>query len=121
MLRCAHLLSCRQYAGTGALKSGFTRTGKRTLAGLIDDGVKSMTRYYLNNFKVSRLPCMYRTGYCKAFTLAAEGLLASSSVHGLQRKHLPVLEAVAVLSCWHLCVTGQCLHCAVAARKLQSC
>jgi hypothetical protein len=45
-------LSRRQYAGTGALKSGFTRTGKRTLAGLIDDGVKSMTRYYLNNFKV---------------------------------------------------------------------
>jgi hypothetical protein len=47
------LLWCRQYAGTGALKSGFTRTGKRTLGGLIDDGVKSMTRYYLNNFKVS--------------------------------------------------------------------
>jgi hypothetical protein len=47
------LLLCRQYAGTGALKSGFTRTGKRTLGGLIDDGVKSMTRYYLNNFKVS--------------------------------------------------------------------
>jgi hypothetical protein len=45
-------LFCRQYAGTGALKSGFTRTGKRSLAGLMDDGVKSMTRYYLNNFKV---------------------------------------------------------------------
>jgi hypothetical protein len=36
----------------GALKSGFTRTGKRTLGGLIDDGVKSMGRYYLNNFQV---------------------------------------------------------------------
>jgi hypothetical protein len=52
-LYCTH----RQYAGTGALKSGFTRTGKRTVAGLIDDGVKSMTRYYLNNFKV-------RLSYC---------------------------------------------------------
>ena len=41
----------RQYAGTGALKSGFTRTGKRTLAGLVDDGVKSLSRYYLNNFR----------------------------------------------------------------------
>lgn len=41
----------RQYAGTGALKSGFTRTGKRTFGGLIDDGVKSLTRYYLNNFE----------------------------------------------------------------------
>jgi hypothetical protein len=42
----------RQYAGTGALKSGFTRTGKRTIGGLIDDGIKSMARYYLNNFQV---------------------------------------------------------------------
>lgn len=41
----------RQYAGTGALKSGFTRTGKRGLAGLLDDGVKSIVRYYLNNFR----------------------------------------------------------------------
>lgn len=41
----------RQYAGTGALKSGFTRTGKRTTLGLLDDGVKSITRYYLNTFQ----------------------------------------------------------------------
>eukprot|EP00878_Enallax_costatus_P012846 GHUV01013414.1.p1 GENE.GHUV01013414.1~~GHUV01013414.1.p1 ORF type:complete len:193 (+),score=73.94 GHUV01013414.1:214-792(+) len=41
----------RQYAGTGALKSGFTRTGKRSIGGLVDDGVKSMVRYYLNNFQ----------------------------------------------------------------------
>lgn len=41
----------RQYAGTGAMKSSFTRTGKRDLAGLIDDGKKSMTRYFLNNFR----------------------------------------------------------------------
>ena len=40
-----------QYAGTGALKSGFTRTGVRTKAGLLDDGVKSGMRYYLNNFQ----------------------------------------------------------------------
>jgi hypothetical protein len=41
----------RQYAGTGALKSGFTRTGKRTTMGLLDDGIKSITRYYLNTFQ----------------------------------------------------------------------
>jgi phosphatidylinositol 4-phosphatase len=40
-----------QYAGTGALKSGFTRTGKRTIGGLVDDGVKSAVRYYLNNYE----------------------------------------------------------------------
>ena len=44
----------RQYAGTGALKSGFTRTGKRTTFGLVDDGVKSMVRYYVNNFSDGR-------------------------------------------------------------------
>jgi len=41
----------RQYAGTGAMKSAFTRTGKRDLAGLLDDGAKSLTRYLLNNFR----------------------------------------------------------------------
>lgn len=44
----------RQYAGTGALKSGFTRTGKRTFGGKLDDGYKSLTRYYLNNFQDGR-------------------------------------------------------------------
>lgn len=44
----------RQYAGTGALKSGFTRTGQRTMGGLLDDGVKSAMRYFLNNFRDGR-------------------------------------------------------------------
>eukprot|EP01023_Acetabularia_acetabulum_P042363 TRINITY_DN4181_c0_g1_i7.p1 TRINITY_DN4181_c0_g1~~TRINITY_DN4181_c0_g1_i7.p1 ORF type:complete len:598 (-),score=98.18 TRINITY_DN4181_c0_g1_i7:133-1926(-) len=43
-----------QYAGTGALKSGFTRTGKRTLDGYVDDGYKAVARYYLNNFEDGR-------------------------------------------------------------------
>jgi len=40
----------RLYAGTGALKSGFVRTGKRSLSGFMDDGYKSLSRYYLNTF-----------------------------------------------------------------------
>uniref|UniRef100_A0A8I5YLP4 Phosphatidylinositol-3-phosphatase SAC1 n=1 Tax=Pongo abelii TaxID=9601 RepID=A0A8I5YLP4_PONAB len=40
----------KQYAGTGALKTDFTRTGKRTHLGLIMDGWNSMIRYYKNNF-----------------------------------------------------------------------
>jgi len=44
----------RQYAGTGALKSGFTRTGRRTYAGLLDDGAKSAVRYLKNNFSDGR-------------------------------------------------------------------
>ena len=44
----------RQYAGTGALKSGFTRTGRRSAGGLLDDGAKSAVRYLRNNFADGR-------------------------------------------------------------------
>lgn len=37
------------YAGTGALKVDFTKTGKRTLKGMFNDGVNSCMRYYINN------------------------------------------------------------------------
>lgn len=40
----------RLYAGTPALKGDFTRTGRRTKRGALDDGVNSVTRFYLNNF-----------------------------------------------------------------------
>ncbi|KOB66000.1 Recessive suppressor of secretory defect [Operophtera brumata] len=39
-----------QYSGTGALKTDFTRTGKRSHMGLVRDGINSLTRYYMNNF-----------------------------------------------------------------------
>ena len=38
------------YAGTGALKTDFTRTGKRTSKGMAQDGWNSCVRYVLNNF-----------------------------------------------------------------------
>mmetsp|Transcript_2728 Transcript_2728/g.4645 ORF Transcript_2728/g.4645 Transcript_2728/m.4645 type:complete len:155 (+) Transcript_2728:1329-1793(+) len=38
------------YTGTPALKTDFTRTGKRTYRGALDDGLNSVTRYYINNF-----------------------------------------------------------------------
>lgn len=38
------------YAGTGALKSSFTRHGKMSLAGAFADARKSATRLYVNNF-----------------------------------------------------------------------
>jgi phosphatidylinositol 4-phosphatase len=37
------------YAGTGALRSYFTKTGKSSFMGLLSDGYKSTLRYYLNN------------------------------------------------------------------------
>ena len=38
------------YSGTGALKTDFTRTGKRTRKGLLEDGWNSVMRYIKNNF-----------------------------------------------------------------------
>ena len=43
-------LIAKAYSGSGALKSDFTRTGKRTKAGALDDGYKSILRYLKNNF-----------------------------------------------------------------------
>lgn len=40
-----------QYAGTPALKTDFTRTGKRRLYGKLQDGLNSCIRYYKNNFE----------------------------------------------------------------------
>ncbi|XP_025115480.1 phosphatidylinositide phosphatase SAC1-like [Pomacea canaliculata] len=41
----------KQYAGTGALKTDFTRTGKRTALGGLMDGWNSLVRYIRNNFQ----------------------------------------------------------------------
>lgn len=38
------------YSGTGALKTDFTRTGKRTKLGALEDGYNSIMRYLKNNF-----------------------------------------------------------------------
>ncbi|KIK59630.1 hypothetical protein GYMLUDRAFT_44597 [Collybiopsis luxurians FD-317 M1] len=40
----------RAYAGTSALKGDFTRTGKRDLSGLLNDGVNSLARMYTSTF-----------------------------------------------------------------------
>ncbi|KAI3402711.2 SAC1 [Candida oxycetoniae] len=44
----ADAVSCA-YSGTGALKTDFTRLGKRTYKGNFDDLCNSLTRYYKNN------------------------------------------------------------------------
>ncbi|KAG0234357.1 hypothetical protein BGW41_001185 [Actinomortierella wolfii] len=45
----ADVISCA-YSGTGALKTDFTRTGKRTKAGALQDLQNSIVRYVKNNF-----------------------------------------------------------------------
>ncbi|TGZ50039.1 hypothetical protein CRM22_010886 [Opisthorchis felineus] len=44
----------QQYAGTVALKGDYTRTGERTMNGLVRDGVSSMNRYYLRFRELAR-------------------------------------------------------------------
>lgn len=44
----ADAVSCA-YSGTGALKTDFTRLGKRTYKGGLNDLINSITRYYKNN------------------------------------------------------------------------
>lgn len=41
------------YAGTGSVISNVTRTGKETFLGMLDHGMKSMTRFYIGNFEDS--------------------------------------------------------------------
>ena len=41
----------KSYSGTGALKTDFTRTGKRTIAGALQDLQNSIGRYARNNFR----------------------------------------------------------------------
>lgn len=39
------------YVGTGALNTSYTRSGRRTLAGVLSDATKSVSRAYINNFQ----------------------------------------------------------------------
>ena len=38
-------------AGTGALKTAFTRSGKQSVFAFLDDAAKSAQRFYINNFQ----------------------------------------------------------------------
>ena len=39
------------YSGTGAMKSDFVRTGKRTMLGALNDGILTTRRLFINNFR----------------------------------------------------------------------
>ncbi|CAM9420433.1 unnamed protein product [Chrysoparadoxa australica] len=66
-------------SGTKALKTDFTRLGVRTFRGMIQDGVSSCMRYYMNNFKdgprqdgIDLLLGLYRPDISKASPFAVE-------------------------------------------------
>jgi phosphatidylinositol 4-phosphatase len=61
----------KSYSGSGALKTDFTRTGKRTKEGAIQDGINSVTRYLKNNFFDG--PRQVRRGRIVAIDLELQG------------------------------------------------
>lgn len=110
------------YAGTGALKVDFTKTGKRTVKGMYNDVVNSVIRYYINNFRdgfkqdsidillgfykpsavynFGSKPEPLQTVVYKVFTLIA--LLFSGTVMSTRLTGVPALETLSSL----LVVTG---------------
>jgi hypothetical protein len=69
----------KQYAGTGALKSDFTRTGQRTVYGAMRDGVNSLYRYLINNFydgskQVSRFVYLKKKGINTLFLFLKDAI-----------------------------------------------
>lgn len=71
------------------MKSGFTRTGKRTLGGLLDDGIKSVVRYYLNNFQDGNKQ--------DALDLITGAFSYEPYRLPLQRQHSPVLPLLSAM------------------------
>jgi hypothetical protein len=41
----------KHYTGTGSTHTNITRTGNRDFFGLIDHGIKSLGRFYIQNFE----------------------------------------------------------------------
>jgi hypothetical protein len=91
------------YAGTNALKTDFTRTGKRTRVGLINDGKNSLMRYFLNNFydgiRQDALDILLTTsdnnaGKDRLLLLAQRGELELSSQYVVRRVRLALLGIV---------------------------
>ncbi|EIN07173.1 hypothetical protein PUNSTDRAFT_126985 [Punctularia strigosozonata HHB-11173 SS5] len=70
----------RAYAGTSALKGDFTRTGKRDLGGMLNDGINSIARMYTSTFSdwFCQAVIDYMLG-CRTLTVFSEFLLKLQS------------------------------------------
>uniref|UniRef100_UPI00398E4844 phosphatidylinositide phosphatase SAC2-like n=1 Tax=Pristiophorus japonicus TaxID=55135 RepID=UPI00398E4844 len=70
----------RQYAGTDAMKSDFTRTGESRLSGVMKDSYRSANRYYLHHF---------RHAYRQAVIDLMHGVQMTKDLHALITKEKP--------------------------------
>lgn len=87
----------RAYAGTSALKGDFTRTGKRDLGGLLNDGVNSLARMYTSTFSdwFSQAVIDFMLGY-RTTTVFSEFLLKLQSTDPCALIRLSKIRAEAI-------------------------
>ncbi|GLB34696.1 putative inositol phosphatase [Lyophyllum shimeji] len=87
----------RAYAGTSALKGDFTRTGKRDLSGLLNDGVNSLARMYTSTFSdwFSQAVIDFMLGY-RTVTVFSEFLLKLQSTDPRDLIRLSKIRAEAI-------------------------
>nr|XP_006811772.1 PREDICTED: phosphatidylinositide phosphatase SAC1-like [Saccoglossus kowalevskii] len=90
------------YSGTGALKTDFTRTGKRTKWGLLKDGYNSSIRYYKNNFSDGFRQDAIDLFLGNYIVEEGEGYIAPSPLQKQKEAKfiaLPVIALVAISMC----------------------
>ncbi|PKA60102.1 Phosphoinositide phosphatase SAC7 [Apostasia shenzhenica] len=73
-----------QYSGTPALKGDFVRFGKRTIDGMVKDGINALVRYYLNNFADGTKQDAIDLLQGHYIASVSRGLAASSQPAGLE-------------------------------------
>lgn len=87
----------RAYAGTSALKGDFTRTGKRDLTGLLNDGMNSLARMYSSTFSdwFSQAVIDFMLGY-RTLSVFSEFLVKLQSTDPRERVRLDKIRTEAI-------------------------
>ncbi|KAI0005981.1 SacI homology domain-containing protein [Russula compacta] len=90
----------RCYAGTSALKGDFTRTGKRDLGGLLNDGINSLARMYTSTFSdwFCQVVIDYMLGF-RTLSVFSEFLLKLQSTDPRELIRLSNIRAEAIATC----------------------
>ncbi|KAI0273575.1 SacI homology domain-containing protein [Gloeopeniophorella convolvens] len=90
----------RCYAGTSALKGDFTRTGKRDLGGLLNDGMNSLARMYTSTFSdwFCQAVIDYMLGF-RTLSVFSEFLLKLQSTDPRELIRLSKIRTEAIATC----------------------
>ncbi|TDL25045.1 hypothetical protein BD410DRAFT_718891 [Rickenella mellea] len=87
----------RAYAGTSALKGDFTRTGKRDIGGILNDGMNSLARMYASTFSdwFSQAVIDFTVGH-RALSVFSEFLLKLQTTDPRERIRISNIRADAI-------------------------